>query len=42
MFQALGKHAERLRIVFVSVDPGHDTPAGLGQYLASFPIPVTG
>jgi protein SCO1/2 len=42
LHQALGKDAERLRIVFVSVDPGHDTPAGLGQYLASFPIPVTG
>jgi protein SCO1/2 len=42
LHQAFGKHAERLRIVFVSVDPGHDTPAGLGQYLASFPIPVTG
>jgi protein SCO1/2 len=42
LHQALGKDAEQLRIVFVSVDPGHDTPAGLGQYLASFPIPVTG
>jgi protein SCO1/2 len=42
LHQALGKDAERLRIVFVSVDPGHDTPAGLGEYLAAFPIPVTG
>jgi protein SCO1/2 len=42
LHQALGKDAERLRIVFVSVDPGHDTPAGLGQYLVAFPIPVTG
>lgn len=42
LHQSLGKAAEQLRIVFVSVDPGHDTPAGLGTYLASFPIPVTG
>jgi protein SCO1/2 len=42
LHQALGKDAEQLRIVFVSVDPGHDTPAGLGQYLTAFPIPVTG
>jgi protein SCO1/2 len=42
LHQALGKEAEQLRIVFVSVDPGHDTPASLGTYLASFPIPVTG
>ncbi|MFZ4690383.1 MAG: SCO family protein [Polymorphobacter sp.] len=42
LHQALGKDAERLRIVFVSVDPGHDTLASLGTYLASFPIPVTG
>ena len=37
-----GKAAAPLHIVFVSVDPGHDTPASLGTYLASFPIPVTG
>jgi protein SCO1/2 len=42
LHQALGKDADRLRIVFVSVDPGHDTPASLGAYLAAFPIPVTG
>lgn len=42
LHQALGKDAERLRIVFVSVDSGHDTPAILGTYLASFPVPVTG
>jgi protein SCO1/2 len=42
LHQALGTDATRLRIVFVSVDPGHDTPASLGTYLASFPIPVTG
>lgn len=39
---ALGKDAEQLRIVFVSVDPGHDTAASLGSYLAAFPIEVTG
>jgi protein SCO1 len=42
LHQALGKEAERLQIVFVSVDSGHDTPASLSTYLASFPIPVTG
>ena len=42
LHQALGTAAEGLRIVFVSVDPGHDTPAGLTAYLAVFPIPVTG
>jgi protein SCO1/2 len=42
LHQALGKDAERLRIVFVSVDPERDTPERLGDYLAAFPIPVTG
>ena len=42
LHRALGNDARRLRIVFVSVDPGHDTPASLGTYLAVFPIPVTG
>lgn len=42
LHQALGKDAEKLRIVFVSVDPEHDTPKLLGEYLAAFPIPVTG
>jgi protein SCO1/2 len=42
LHQALGRAATPLRIVFVSVDPEHDTPASLGTYLASFPIPVTG
>ena len=42
LHQALGKDAERLGIVFVSVDPEHDSPARLGDYLKAFPIPVTG
>ena len=42
LHQALGKDAEKLRIVFVSVDPEHDTPGRLGDYLSDFPIPVTG
>lgn len=42
LHQALGKDAEKLRIVFVSVDPEHDTPGRLGDYLSAFPIPVTG
>ncbi len=32
----LGKDADRLRVVFVSVDPERDTPEKLDGYLASF------
>jgi len=34
--QALGKDAERLRIVFVTVDPERDTPARLREYVKAF------
>jgi protein SCO1/2 len=34
--QKLGKHADRLQVVFVSVDPERDTPARLKDYLAQF------
>jgi protein SCO1/2 len=34
--QKLGQHAERLQVVFVSVDPERDTPARLKNYLAQF------
>lgn len=34
--QKLGAQAERLQVVFVSVDPERDTPARLKSYLAQF------
>lgn len=34
--QALGADADRLRVVFVSVDPERDTPEKLATYLSSF------
>lgn len=34
--QKLGPHADRLQVVFVSVDPERDTPARLKAYLAQF------
>lgn len=34
--QKLGPHADRLQVVFVSVDPERDTPARLKTYLAQF------
>jgi protein SCO1/2 len=38
----LGKDADKLNIVFVSVDPGHDKPADIGAYLNLFDMPVIG
>lgn len=32
----------KLKIVFVSVDPGHDKPAEIGNYLGLFPPPIIG
>lgn len=34
--QKLGANADRLQVVFVSVDPERDTPARLASYLAQF------
>ncbi|VXC61283.1 putative Cytochrome oxidase biogenesis protein Sco1/SenC/PrrC, copper metallochaperone [Massilia sp. 9I] len=34
--QKLGAHADRLQVVFISVDPERDTPARLNAYLAQF------
>jgi len=34
--QKLGAHADRLQVVFISVDPERDTPARLKTYLAQF------
>lgn len=38
----LGPDGMRFAIVFVSVDPGHDKPADLGNYVALFGTPILG
>lgn len=38
----LGPDGMKLNIVFVSVDPGHDKPADIGNYLSLFPTPIIG
>ena len=38
----LGKGNEAFSIVFISVDPGRDTPAEIGNYLQLFDTPVVG
>lgn len=35
MLDALGKHADQVRVVFISVDPEKDTPQRLQAYLAN-------
>lgn len=40
--KALGPDAEKLRVVFVSVDPERDTPELLKAYLSSFDARITG
>ena len=40
--QQLGPDGMKFAIVFVSVDPGHDTPADLGSYVALFDTPIIG
>jgi len=39
---ALGSSADRLNVVFVSVDPGRDTPQVLKQYLSNFDHRIQG
>lgn len=39
---ALGKDAERVRILLVTTDPSNDTPAALARYTARFDTPVVG
>ena len=38
----LGPDGMKFNIVFVSVDPGHDKPADLGNYVALFGTPIIG
>ncbi|WP_285712687.1 SCO family protein [Erythrobacter oryzae] len=38
----LGKDGDRFRIVFVSVDPGYDSPEDIGRYVALFGTPILG
>lgn len=38
----LGPQAMKFNIVFVSVDPGHDKPIDLGNYVALFGTPIIG
>ncbi|NLR72067.1 SCO family protein [Novosphingobium sp. ERN07] len=38
----LGPDGMKFSIVFVSVDPGHDKPADLGNYVALFGTPIIG
>lgn len=42
VMQRLGKDADRVHILFVSVDPARDTPAVLHQYVHAFDSHVTG
>ena len=38
----MGKDGDKFEIVFVSVDPEHDKPADIGQYLTLFETPILG
>lgn len=38
----LGPEGDRFRIVFVSVDPGYDSPEDIGRYVALFGTPILG
>ncbi len=40
--KALGADADRLRVVFVTVDPERDTPAAMKRYLSDFDGRITG
>ena len=40
--EQLGPDGMKFAIVFVSVDPGHDKPADLGNYVALFGTPIIG
>ncbi|MET3473532.1 protein SCO1/2 [Novosphingobium sp. 1529] len=38
----LGKDGDKFALVFVSVDPGHDKPKDIGQYVTLFGTPIIG
>ncbi|WDF70943.1 SCO family protein [Novosphingobium sp. KACC 22771] len=38
----MGKDGEKFAILFVSVDPGHDKPKDIGQYVTLFGTPIIG
>ena len=38
----LGQDGDKFRIVFVSVDPGYDSPEDIGRYVALFGTPILG
>ncbi len=38
----LGSDGDRMNLVFVSLDPEHDKPADIGQYLTLFDTPIIG
>lgn len=40
--KALGADGDKFRIVFVSVDSGHDSPADVGAYVDLFGTPILG
>ncbi len=40
--KALGRHGDRLQLVFITVDPERDTPKKLQQYLRSFDPTMVG
>ncbi len=40
--KALGRHGDRLQLVFITVDPERDTPEKLQQYLRSFDPAMVG
>ncbi|NBC37171.1 SCO family protein [Novosphingobium sp. FSY-8] len=38
----MGKDGEKFAMLFVSVDPGHDKPKDIGQYVTLFGTPIIG
>ena len=42
VLHTMGEQADRARVLFVSIDPGRDTPARLASYTGSFAPQVTG
>ena len=42
LYAQLGEDAQKLNIVFVSVDPEQDRPEDIGQYLTLFDAPIIG